>query len=237
MNEEALIFTLAAAAKAVAWDYGAWISQEDLQQEAWVWSLRHPLLVDKLDAEGKLQHQVRDHLRLIAQRERAHRVGYHPDDVEYYTPAQVARYLPLALDIEGATAPKGAPLEGGEGDIGKGSAATPNNDDAGRALPRPSRSMTGNPHALSDLVCSLVDIKNAWINTPLFGYEKDAIRLRYVEDLNWFEVADRLGVELEDAKRAVAVGLRRLTDFLGGFRGRSCPADCEDCTQRLVDED
>ena len=211
MNEEALIFTLAAAAKAVAWDYGAWISQEDLQQEAWVWSLRHPLLVDKLDGEGKLQHQVRDHLRLIAQREKAARIGYHPDDVEYYTPAMVAHLLPQALDMEEATAPKG-----GASDDVRGAS---------------------DPHGQSGFLTSLIDVGNAWINTSLFGYEKDAIRLRYVEDLNWFEVADRLGVELEDAKRAVAVGLRRLTDFLGGFRGKSCPSDCPDCAARFINEE
>ena len=230
VHDDALLTELDHAAKTVAFRYERWVSKEALYEEAFAWVLRHPLLAEKLMTEGALRRQVQDHLRLVGQKEWAAQSGFHVDDVEYYSPRMVAALLPAAMDMEEAHR------------------ATAQGDDATAVRPTtwsPIRTPTTDAERLtsfnlqgpSDFICSLVDIKNAWINTSLFGYEKDAIRLRYVEDLNWFEVADRLGVELEDAKRAVAVGLRRLCNFLGGFRGRSCPADCPDCTQRLVDED
>lgn len=201
---------------AVALDAAArykWVPFDDLHQEAWVWRLRHPQYVAELLEKGssQLQRAVADYLRLVAQRERAAQTGYHPDDVVYYTPAMIAGLLPQAVDILEATAPKGGDQEDTKG---------------------PS-----DPHGQSGFVTSLIDVANAWLITPYRDDEKQILRLRYIDDLNWGEIALSLGHDMEEVKRRAAIGLRRTVDILGGWRGKECPTDCPDCTERRIEED
>lgn len=209
MNDDALNVLMRAAIDASA--AYPWVSFDQFYQEAWIWRVRHPVLTEQLMEQDTLGRQMLSHLRLVAQRERAQQTGYHPDDVTYYTPAMIANLLPQSLDIQSTLAPSGA------------------TDDARGA---------SDPHARSGFLCSLIDVCNAWIVAPFRRDEKQILRLRYIEDLNWGEIAATTGHDMEEVKKRAAQGLRRLVDVLGGWRGRSCPVDCVDCIERdIADEE
>lgn len=199
---------LEAASKSVAYHYGAWVAENDLYQSAWEWRLRHPQLVSSFlereegaDVNG-LQRVVQTYLTTLARREKALACGYHPDDECFYVPAVVAELLPLTLDIESALLP-----------------SVVSDDD--------SVSGSGNPHGQGDFVASLLDVRRAWINTAFRGDEMSLIKARYIEDLEWGEIAASFQVDLETAKRRTAIGLRRMSDYLGGLPSRGCKQHCE----------
>ena len=189
-----------------------WVPFDDLYQEAWLWRISHPQLTEKLleQSSSALQRAVNDHLRLVAQRERAQQTGFQVEDPEYYTPRMIGTLLPQALDIIESTAPKG----GASDDI-RGAA---------------------DPHGQSGFLTSLIDVANAWITTSFRRDEQQILRMRYIKDLNWHEIAGSIGLEVEEVKHRAAQGLRRMVWTLGGFRGRSCPVDCPDHVERVVAE-
>ena len=46
------------------------------------------------------------------------------------------------------------------------------------------------------------------------------------------DITRQLGHEVDEVKKRVAMGLRRLSNYLGGLPARQCPNDCPDCKQR-----
>jgi hypothetical protein len=194
------------AAAEVAYHYKDFVSEEDLYQEAWLWRLRHPKLVEshlgkeRPDVSG-LQRLVRSYLEALARREKAACRGYHPDDESFYSPAVIAELLPMTLDIEAALLPAAA------------------SDDA------PGRG--SNPHGQGDFVASLLDVRDAWINTAFRGDEARLIEARFCDDMAWGHIAASFGLKEEDVKRKVSVGLRRMSEHLGGLPSRGCPSGCE----------
>lgn len=196
------------AAGAVAYHYKDYIGEDDLYQTAWVWRLRHPVLVKSFlePEEGEpnvsdLERVVKSYLQSVARKEKALFCGYHQDDECFYSPKVVAELLPLVFDIEAALLP-----------------SAPTDDAPGRG---------SNPHGQGDFVTSLLDVREAWTNTAFRGDEMQLIRARYIEDLEWAHVAASFGIELEDAQRRVAIGLRRMSEFLGGLPPKTCPVACE----------
>lgn len=205
---------LAKAASDVAYRFGDFISEHDLYQEAWLWRLRHPTLVKSFlePAEGQpdmsgLNRVVRSYLESVARKERALCRGYHPDDETYYSPKVVAELLPMVFDIEAALLPAAA------------------SDDA------PGRG--SNPHGQGDFVASLLDVRNAWITTAFRGDEARLIESRFVDDMSWEHIAASFQIDVEDAKRTVSIGLRRMSERLGGLPPRACRVDCE-CREVVV---
>lgn len=188
-----------------------WVPFDDLYQEAWLWRIRHPLLTEQLlgQSSSQLQRAVNDHLRLVAQRERAQQTGYHMDDVEFYSPGMIATLLPQAVDIIEATAPGGGATDDVKG--------------------------ASDPHGQSGFLTSLIDVANAWIVTKFREDEKQILGLRFIEDLNWGEISASTGHDMEEVKRRAALGLRRLVKTLGGWRGRSCPVPCPDHIEQDVE--
>lgn len=215
---ETLLTVLDWAAESIAYHHEKYLPKEDGYQDAWVWALEHPLLVasfldkEKPDVTG-LNRVVMDYLRLVAQKEKARQCGYHVDDVAFYTPRVIAELLPATMDLEAALAPTAAPTD----DVGGGK--------------------SGSPHAREEYVASLLDVRNAWICTAFRGDESRLIEARYVDQMDWAHIAASFGIEMEEAKKRVAIGLRRMSDFLGGHKGRKCPVDCVDCAQRFAEEE
>jgi hypothetical protein len=195
------------AALSVAYSYKDWISEADLYQSAWEWRLRHPVLVSSFmdreegaDVKG-LERVIRSYLESVGRKEKALACGYHPDDEMFYRPAVIAELLPMVFDIEASLLP-----------------AAPSDDAPGRG---------SNPHGQGDFVASLLDVRQAWLTTPFRGDESRMIEARYVDDMEWDHLAASFGVEVEDAKRTVAIGLRRMANQLGGLPARACSVDCE----------
>ena len=199
---------LARAAEAVAYKFNDYVSEETLYEDAWHWRIRHVSLVKSFlePAEGEvnvngLEKVVRSYLESVARKEKALTHGYHPDDESFYSPKVIAELLPLVFDIEAALLP---------------SATT---DDA------PGRG--GNPHGQGDFVTSLLDVRGAWTSTAFRGSEMDYIRARYVEDLDWGHIAASFGVDVEEVQRRTAIGLRRMSERLGGLPPKRCAENCE----------
>lgn len=195
------------ASLAVAYSYKDWISEADLYQEAWEWRLRHPVLVSSFmdkeegaDLKG-LERVVRSYLESVARKEKALSCGYHQDDECFYTPKVLAELLPMVFDIEASLLP-----------------AAPTDDAPGRG---------SNPHGQGDFVASLLDVRGAWLSTAFRGDEARMIEARFVDDMDWNHLAASFGVEEEDAKKTVAIGLRRMSNALGGLPARACGSDCE----------
>lgn len=201
---------LARAAESVAYKYDDYVSAETMYEDAWLWRIRHVALVSSfLDKEEGadmrgLEKVVRSYLESVARAEKALVCGYHTDDEAYYTPRVVAELLPVCLDIEAALLP-----------------SAPTDDAPGRG---------GNPHGQGDFVTSLLDVREAWTNTAFRGSEMRLIEARYVEDREWPQIAAMYGMEVEDVQRTVSIGLRRLSEFLGGLPSKRCKPGCE-CKQ------
>jgi len=199
---------LARAAESVAYKYGAYLTEEDGYQEAWLWRLRHPVLVKSFlePAEGQpnvsgLERVVKSYLESLARKEKAACLGYHVDDECTYSPKVIAELLPMTFAIEAALLPAAA------------------SDDA------PGRG--GNPHGQGDFVASLLDVRRAWITTAFRGDESRLIEARYVDDMSIEHIAGSFSTTPDEVKKQLARGLRRMVETLGGLPSRGCSVDCE----------
>jgi hypothetical protein len=198
---------LARAAESVAYKYDDYVSFETMYEEAWLYRIRHLILVSSfLDREEGadmrgLEKVIRSYLESVARAEKALACGYHVDDEAYYRPAVIAELLPMVFDVEAALLP-----------------SAPTDDAPGRG---------GNPHGQGDFVTSLLDVREAWTGTAFRGDEMRLIEERYVKDRDWPQVAAIYGIEVEDAQRTVAIGLRRMSEFLGGLPSKQCKPNCE----------
>jgi len=198
---------LARAAESVAYKYDDFVSFETMYQEAWEYRIRHVTLVASFlnreegpDMRG-LERVIRSYLESVARSEKALVSGYHVDDEAYYTPKVVAELLPLCLDIEAALLP-----------------SAPTDDAPGRG---------GNPHGQGDFVTSLLDVREAWTTTAFRGSEMQYINAHFVEDMSWELIAATYGVDVEEVQRRTAIGLRRMSEALGGLPSKQCAATCE----------
>jgi hypothetical protein len=198
---------LARAAESVAYKYDDYVSFETMYQEAWLYRIRHTTLVGSFlnreegpDMRG-LEKVIRSYLETLARQERALVCGFHVDDECYYTPKVLAELLPICLDIEAALLP-----------------SAPSDDAPGRG---------SNPHGQGDFVTSLLDVREAWTTTAFRGDEMGLIKARYVDDMSWEFIAATHGVDVEEVQRRTSIGLRRMSERLGGLPARSCKGDCE----------
>lgn len=82
------------------------VDRNDIRQEVWIWALEN---ADKVEAwleeggkraHGSLYTALRRAGTAYATREKAAIVGYDPDDLHYYSLAQLRELLPLCMDRE-----------------------------------------------------------------------------------------------------------------------------------------
>lgn len=218
VSDDPALPVLEKVAEEIAYRWGDWLPFEDAYQSAWVWRISHPTVVQTyLDDEDMkrgmngLERHVRDYLLALARKEKAAICGYSVDDEVFYTPAVVAELLPLTLDIEAALLP-----------------AAPADSDSGGGRVR-------NPYGQGDYLASLLDVRRAWVETPFRNDESRLIEARFCEGLEYGHIAASFSLEVDEVKRQIAIGLRRMTNHLGGFPGRLCAVDCPDCIERTTD--
>lgn len=119
--------------------YGEWVDEDDLMQEAalWWYGPGQPYLHEYLTNDPKFVRIRRSIWRWCAryaEQEKASRRGYKPQDQVRYSPLEILRILPLAMDPDGIP-DGGGVLEG----------------------PRPK----GNLAEGGDMLASLVDVRRA----------------------------------------------------------------------------
>lgn len=123
---ESLAPEVEAVAGRVLKNYRRWTTREDIRQELWLFLLtpsadQRRVVRDlaKADTDPRWMRSVVLKLRAVAttygEAEKAAASGYHPDDVYWYSPAQVARLLPDALDPEWDAVSYGGDNVGGAG--------------------------------------------------------------------------------------------------------------------------
>jgi DNA-directed RNA polymerase specialized sigma24 family protein len=53
------------------------------------------------------------------------------------------------------------------------------------------------------------------------------INAHFVEDMSWELIAATYGVDVEEVQRRTAIGLRRMSEALGGLPSKQCSNSCE----------
>jgi RNA polymerase sigma-B factor len=162
---------------------------------------------------GELRRHLRDHgwaarvprglqenvMRVTSARnELAGRLGRAP------TPAELARESGMATEAVLAAIEAGAAYEAESLDH-----APTSEDDAGRSL----HAVIGTEEQGFELVNYGVSVRGAM--AELSVQERDAIRLRFVDDLTQSEIASRLGVSQMQVSRLLSRSLARLRDAAG----------------------
>jgi DNA-directed RNA polymerase specialized sigma24 family protein len=188
--------------------YFNYVQREDLVSEGWVWVLSHPGRMEHLaeDSEEnpkratyRLRRDLRIAMQIYARREKAHRVGYAPEDEYFYDRAILEMVLPGVLNDD----PE--PPELGPGDRRAGS----------------------DPAEGGNWLALVADVTSAWEGADLSADERKAALLRHRDGLDFDAVGAALGVSSSEAHRLYSRAERRIVEQLGGQRPADCPYSCE----------
>ncbi len=191
--DEALALVNATAGKA-ADIYSPYVDAEDLRQEAWVWLMGHVERVNEAfeaevgSARWSLSKDLGRHLRSIGAREKAHALGYRPEDDYAYRRAVLEMFLPI---------------------VAAGSYEEPARGESdGRSNPRPSE---GN-----NWLVMRTDVACAWDNAGLIltPRELEALTLYAIDGYSYGEVATVMDSTEVSAKESVERAYRKLCDEL-----------------------
>lgn len=94
-----------AAASNVLRRFGDYVERDDLVQEGWLWVLEHPGTLasynaDEIrrDAQYRLDRDLRMAMERCARAERAHMLGYRPEDEHFYDRGFLIAVLPAVFD-------------------------------------------------------------------------------------------------------------------------------------------
>jgi len=171
--------------------YAEDVDLDDLRQEAAVWwygpgQKYLPEYTTEDDKFVRLRRSIWRFVARYAQRERAARRGYLASDQERYTPLQVIRLLPVALD------PNGLPDGGGYRDDG----------------PKPK----GNLAEGGNTLAGLIDVRRALAELDSADYHFVLLS----EDLacDWDRIAANLGTLADSARRRHLRIAERMARFL-----------------------
>lgn len=187
------------SASIVARRYRRYTTTQDLVQEAWVWAMEHPRKLAEFLKEEEAGEQVRrlrnalcSHLDKIGRREKAHTLGYEPDDEFFYT-------LPALRDL----------LPEVYGHVDWTSFAV--NDSEVRP--------TGDPAEGGNRMAELSDVSAAL--GRLAKDDQRILFLRFGAGDSVDDIAKHLQIDVGAANMRVDRALRRLQDGLGGPPPRS----------------
>lgn len=183
-----------AAAVTRATRNGAWLSREDLAQEAWVWLLSHPGEVEADPDQPRLVawrliRKVGAYLGELNRREKASTEGYSPADEYFYSASKVAEYLPHVVS---------------------GSFERP----AFLENTTSRRELSESP----DWQAYRADVDRAWKQAPLTEQERRMLLARHVEKGTWREVGAEWGITEPWAKRKTEAAMRKLIAVIGDVR-------------------
>lgn len=175
----------------VARRFADYVEAEDLMQEAalWWYGPGQQYLLEYLTADDNFVRLRRSIWRFVAryaQKEKAQKTGYEPEDQVVYRPDEIAALLPVAMDPEGLPA-HGFPDESG--------IRTHNNKAEG-----------------GDVLAALVDVRRALSRLA----EPDRHFLQLVEDLaqEWERIAAHTETQPDSARRRHARIIQRMARWL-----------------------
>lgn len=173
--------------------YRGWVEWDDLVSEAAVWwygrGQKH--LAEYLEDQPhqtRLRRSIWRHLSVYAEREKAARSGYRPEDQYRYSAGEIVTLLPLALD------PAGLPQ--------------PGHNERG---PKP----TGNQAEGGNLAASLADIRRALEHLPT--HDRHFLDLVEDRHHDWESVASTTQVLPDSARRRYTRIAERLARWLNKY--------------------
>lgn len=197
MNTETISFvsdTAGVSASIVGRRHRGYITVPDLVQEAWVWVLEHPgklteIMSEEDEAERirQLRNMLCNHLDKVARREKAHALGYAPEDEFFYALPALRDLLPQCYGHVDWTSFAVSDLE-----------------------IRP----TGDPAEGGNRVAELSDVAVAL--GRLAHEDQRLLFLRFGAGDEFEAIASGLRIEVEAAKKRITRALTRLQSELGG---------------------
>jgi len=100
LNREAAVYS---AARKVQHAYRPYVETEDLTQIGWLWIAAHPTWMEEHPTMGYFRWLVSNMqgvMETYARKERAHALGYKPEDEVFYSRGIIYVLLPDALGVE-----------------------------------------------------------------------------------------------------------------------------------------
>jgi len=185
----------------------AQVEYADVEQECWVWAIKHPTKVDEYlkreDGPKLLRTALKNAALNFCQREKAQRLGYDPDDLYYWSKGDVEIALGAMFNHESWLEPPQS-----EGRSNKAA------------------------HEGGNYIATLADLSRAFdqLNTE----DRKLLRLAYQDEYRQREVAEMYDVAQQTISRHIDSAIRRLSDILGGpaprqgaIHDRDNPEGCE----------
>lgn len=199
---------LALAVVSVRRRFSSYVERDDLISESRLWMYEHPRLINEYLMDENYERACyrlrRDLVRcmeLYARREKAQKLGYDPEDEQFYSAVLVGALLP-AVVLEEWEPP---PIE----------------PDGSRAVSDPAEGGLWQT--------ARADVAKAWARAaPAMADDmRAALVAYYVDGYSQTEVGAMLGIEQSAVSRKLKRGIRKVVNELGGEKPRGCPYDCE----------
>lgn len=186
--------------------YKRFVSQEDLEQEGWLWVLEHPKLVLSFQEYESpktawyfLNKKLWSHMEKFARGERAQGLGYDPDDEQFYGTGMLNLVLPAVLNGD-TDQPVTGPSEGASStDPAEG----------------------GNWQAI------VLDVRRAWLAAGLTDDEREGMVMYHRDTMSQADIAEHFGRDQSSVSRLLNRAAGKIIDRLGGPRPKDCKGDCE----------
>lgn len=204
-----VVMGIRAAAGRVSRRYRAYISFDDLAQEAQIWVANHPRRVaetlpdpdapprEQRAAYSRLVRLLERSLEAVARAEKAAASGYEPDDEQFYEFALIDELLPTLWDSD--------------------------------AIHNPPQVETGMPHGHRDPAegpawpAMVADIEMAWRRADLTPTERGVVSLRYGSGLTVTQVAEASDMSKETVIKHLRNAKYRVAQALHGVRPLRIP--------------
>lgn len=200
---------IAGAALTISRRFYGYVQAEDLRQEGHLWALEHPETIQAYEeheepklAAWLLTRDLRVEMELYARRERAAFLGYNVEDEQFYSKSLIEAALPAALSGDLSSPAQGLEL---------------------------GRKPGGPTSEGGDWQVIVMDVQIALSAAGLTDEERACLSHHYRDGEAQADIARLLNTDQSSVSRALARGVRKVIDSLGGGRPRECwEAGCLD---------
>lgn len=193
---------IAGAAATIARRFYGYVQAEDLRQEGHLWALEHPETVEAYEeheepklAAWLLTRDLRAAMEMYARRERAAFLGYDASDEQFYSKSLIEAALPAALSGDLSSPAQGLEL---------------------------GRKSGGPTSDGGDWQVIVMDVQMALTAAGLTAEERDCLTHHYRDGEAQADIARLLNTDQSSVSRALARGVRKVVNVLGGPRPREC---------------
>lgn len=186
--------------------FSGYVDREDLVSEAQLWILEHPRTMNEYlededikRAHYRLTRDVTITMEVFARKEKAQKLGYDPEDEQYYSSVLVAALLPAV--VLGQLEPPPVESDGSQA--------------------------TTDPAEGGSWMAARADVARAWEQAALSEQDRLILQAYYVEGYDQGTIGQFHGLARQTVGERLKKGMRKIVRELGGERPKGCPFDCE----------